>query len=181
MLLELATLPSPVTYIGRKPSLPDPITTCAYVRLKNISKCVAKYWTPLANIACTDELLVAQSITLQNSLEIAGSKQIDISYAVLALLCVWDAEYSYMSQIIDKNNLLKTRRLAFSGASKYDTDPLNIAEKQALHKIITYFERRHVAEEEKNKMSALFSSENDIGREEVEDEFTDSDEEIEYQ
>lgn len=168
-------------YSKKKISVQDPITVSAVVRMKNISNCVAKYWRPLINVANTEEIEAAQNMTLDDAIEAAGNKVIDISYAALALLAVWDAEYSYILQLIDNNKLLKTRRLAFSGASSYKAETLTITEKHALNKIITYFERRNASNDETARINKIFSSVDDVGAQRDEDEFTDSDEEAEYQ
>ena len=58
-----------------------------------------------------------------------------------------------------RNSVLKTRRLAFSGSSKFKNSKLSISEKQALNRIISYYERKIDLKSEDDYMNSLFHAE----------------------
>ena len=120
-------------------------------------------------------------LTVINSV---GGYQVDISLFVLTMLMVWDAEITYMQQILNVHSILKTRRHAFSGASRFKNCSLSVAERTALQRIVTYYEKERVKEKETwNDINNLHTySEKDIPNLVPEEhELTDSDEEAEFQ
>ena len=113
-----------------------------------------------------------------------GGYQIDMSVFVMAMLMAWDAEIVYMHQILDVHAMVKTRRKAFSGASRFKNCQLSITERTSLQRIITFCEKERVHQKETmNDLNNLFAYSAgeipDIVPEEHE--LTDSDEEAEFQ
>ena len=77
-------------------------------------------------------------------------------------------KYIFQSSLFQfsRNSVLKTRRLAFSGPSKFKNSKLSISEKQALNRIISYYEKKVDLKREDEYMNNLFHAEDELSVEE---------------